>query len=288
MKPFLFSFLLLAPLHAQVVPGAFEPFTDLGTSDGWGFRNFNSTTDFAAISPLPDDATNNDGDNGEIFGQFTGTDLEPLLASSVISLFADSFSSSQYFIGDYASARIETIVTAVYFEDPGFGSLTEFYFVSDGTTYFSDDFIFTLSGWFTMSVSLSEDQWFIIDDTQNVFVPVELSDTILSTVSEVGVNFIPSATTIANSYVALDNFTILPDLTPPSLDITTPNGEISVSFEQSAGISYDLQMSPTLQADDWVSVDPDIRGEGPFETSVTPLLKSFFRVATSPLFFEAP
>ena len=139
-----------------------------------------------------------------------------------------------------------------------------------------------------MSVSLSEDQWFIIDATQNVFVPVELSDTILSNVSEIGVNFIPSATTIANSYVAIDNFNIIPDLTPPALGITTSNGEITVSFEQSAGISYDLQMSPTLQAEDWSSLDPDIRGEGPFETPVTPLSKSFFRVATAPLFFEAP
>ena len=288
MKPFLFFFVLLAPLHAQVIPGAFESFTDAGTVDGWGFRNFSSLTDFAAISPLPDDAINNNGDNGEVFGQFRGTDLEPLFASSVISLFADSLSSSQYFIGDYASARIDTIVTAAYFEDPDLGSLTEFYFVSDGTTYFSDNFSFTQSGWLTMSVSLSEDPWYIIDAAQNVFIPVELSDTILSNISEIGVNFIPSTTTTANSYVALDNFTIIPDLTPPALDITTSNGDIAVSFEQSAGISYDLQMSNTLQAGDWGSLDPDIRGEGPFETSVTPLLKSFFRVATAPLFFEAP
>jgi len=276
MKILALLLLLASPLSAQVV-GAFETFTEADNADGWNFYDFATDETTAPLWKLPGTT------DAEIYGTFT--------SSQRISLFANEISSEQYFIGDYTDAGIDLIECEIFIEDAATLQEVEFYLVAGGTTYYSNIYEIDESGWAFLTYSLTKEQWYLYNDAEEDYFEVNLTETILSDVTEIGLNFLPTSDAAIGKAVALDNFTLLPDLTPPTLKISQPTGEVGVVFEQSPGISYDLQMSTTLQENDWSGLDADtsdIRGEGNYEIYITARPKCFFRITTYPLFIEVP
>ncbi len=277
MKALLPLALLILPLHAQTL-GALATFTEEENATNWGFYTYATNETFPALWTLPD----NDTDDTEIYGAFTD--------DNGVSFFADTLPSDSSFVGDYASAEIDTVSCDIYVEDLDSFDYAEFIFIAGGVEYSSDIFFVGNAGWSNLTASFSKDQWYFID-TNNEFAPVTLTPTILSEVVEIGVNYFPSSTEADGKLVALDNFAILPDLTAPILKISQASGELALSFDQIEGLSYDLEMSTTLQDDDWSLISNDtfnLQGLGTYETTLTPVSKSFFRVVAYPLFIELP
>jgi len=269
----LLSILPLASLSAQEL-GAFASFTEEESSTSWGFLELETFT----ATP----ATWNE--SGEISGSFD--------QDSPISFFADSITSDGVFVGDYTMAGIDTLSCDVFVEDARNFSGAEFFILtSEGDIYFSVTFSIPTSGWSTLSHSISNDQWLTFRGDTNELIPAIFTPESLRDVIEVGLNFFASSTEADGEMIAIDNFALLPDLSPPSLKITPGAGETLVSFTQITGISYDLAMSTTLQPADWTGLDrdtSDLRGEGTFELGITARPKAFFRITTWPLLIEIP
>jgi len=269
--------LLASPISAQVV-GARESFTQEDNATSWYLYDF-------VNDPVRLDMYNDyeHSSIGDIYAFFTD-DIG-------VSLFAFADSSSGYFVGDYTAAGIDSIECDIYIDDVSTFDVAEFYIYAGGVEYYSEYFEIDTSGWSTQTSSFTKNQWYVYDEDEDIEVPITLTPEILGDIIEIGVNFFPLSDAADGQLVALDNFALLPDLTPPTLDLTQPTGEVTVSFERADGVSYDLQMSTTLQDNDWSGLDADtsdIRGEGLYEITITARPKSFFRITTYPLYDDVP
>ena len=269
--------LLASPLSAQIV-GAWESFTQEDNATSWFIYDFQN-------DPFPALWFNDTEDTsiGDIYATFT--DDVP------VSLFAFADSSSGAFVGDYTAAGIDSLECDVLIEDASNFDVFEFYISSNGVEYYSEFIGVTAAGYSTQSYSFTKDQWYIFDEDEGFEIPVTLTPEILSNISQIGVNFYPLSDAADGQLVAIDNFSLLPDLTPPELSITDPTGEVIVSFQMTPAVSYDLEMSQTLQENDWSGLDDDtsdIRGEGLHQSAITARPKSFFRITTYPLYNEIP
>jgi hypothetical protein len=269
----LLCLVLVLPIHAQTL-GGFETFSVEENASGWGFYNYASEEAFIANWKLPDTT------DAEIYGAFT--------QDSGVSLFADAMSSSQYFIGDYASAGIDTVICEIYVEDAASFLEAEIYILSGNVFYYSDPYGVDADGWSTLTNSFSGDQWYIYNDTDKVFIPVDLTPPILSDVTEIGVKYYPSSTAADGKLVALDNFGIFPDLTPPALTITTTKRNATIAFTGIPGIQYTVQSSNTLRENSWTNIENPFEITGPSQ-STTPLSpQNFFRVRNQVFYLETP
>lgn len=266
---------LALPIQAQTL-GGFETFSEQDNAESWGEYNFDTDETLPPFWQIPG------SDNPEIYTFFT--------ANNGISLFADDLSSEEFFVGDYASAGIDQVSCDIYIEDVTTFLEMEFYFVSDEVFYYSDPFTVNNSGWARLVNSFNKNQWYTLEDGN--FFPVSITPEILSTVVEIGINFFPSSEEAIDSIVGLDNFALLPDLTPPELTVTKLADTATVSFTQASGISYNVESTTSLESDDWgslTSIDSsDLQGEGPWESTITAPEKAFFRIATTPLLLQAP
>ena len=265
--------LSLLPTHAQTL-GGFENFSEQGNAESWGEYNFDTDETFTPFWQIPG------SNNPEIYTLFT--------ANNGVSLFADDLSSSAFFVGDYASTGIDQVSCDVYIEDVSTFSEMEFYFVSDDVFYFSDSFTVDNSGWSSLTNSFTKNQWYTFEDGD--FFPATITPEILFAVVEIGVNFFPSSEEAIDSIVGLDNFALLPDLTPPELTVAKLADTASISFTQAAGISYNVEFNTSLAPNNWGSLTSDssnIQGEGPWESTITAPEKAFFRVSTTPLLIQA-
>eukprot|EP01051_Picozoa_sp_SAG22_P029694 SAG22_NODE_11139_length_499_cov_0.542500_1_plen_149_part_01 len=128
---FLFLFFLVIPTGAQTL-GGYEPFTQQENGESWAFYNY--ATDQAFNAPW------NFSDSGdpEIYATFTG--------SAGVSLFADVMSSNGFFVGNYANAKIDTILCDIFIEDINTFSEVEFYILAGDTFYYSNPSHIELSG----------------------------------------------------------------------------------------------------------------------------------------------
>lgn len=270
----LISLLFLAlPLHAQTL-GGFASFTDQGNSETWRFYDY-------ATGAFTDAAWRvTDGDNGEIFATFNGDEG--------VSLFADDFTSDSNFIGDYTAAGIDTVTCDIFIEDVSTFSDAEFYFDSGGTFYYSEFYFFATSGWASMTASFSRDQWYIFDETENNFLEVELTPAILGAITEIGLNLYPSSAAADGQAVALDNFSLLPDLLVPETSLTLSSNLAEFSFTGIAGMEYTIQTSPSLAANSWINVGSPFEITGPSQTNLPIASKSFFRLQALPFFIDIP
>ena len=273
----IFAILLLTPLLHGQTPGALETFTEQDNGESWGLYDYADGETYNASWDLFE------SNNPEVFATF--------IQGFGVSLFADDLASEAAFVGDYAAAGIDVVACDAYVEDFESFDVLEFYFVSDGIFYYSDYIGVPGAGWTFISNSFSKDQWFLYDTSEDIFIEVELTETILSQVTEIGVNFFPLSEDADGMAVALDNFTILPDLTPPTLTVTPSTEEVSISFERAAGISYNLETSTSLETNGWTGIDGDtseITGDDEYEITTSAQTKAFFRVTTTPIFVEVP
>ncbi len=268
------SLLLLAPaLHGQIL-GGIESFTMQENGESWGFYDYsNNETDFAPWNLF------NSGDP-EIFATFT--------QDAGVSLFADGLSSDGYFVGDYSGTGIKNVFCDIFIEDLSTFGDVEFYILAGGTFYYSDFYIIESSGWLGLDSSFSEDPWYIFDEDDDEFVEVDLTPLILSDVVEIGLNFYPASAAADGRAVGVDNFALLPDLTPPLVSITSTSDAAVFSFTGIEGMQYTIQSSPSLEADSWTSVGSPFEINGLSQTTLPIANKSFFRVLALPFYVEVP
>ncbi|MDB4652993.1 hypothetical protein OAE39_01825 [Akkermansiaceae bacterium] len=272
MKLFLFL-ILTAPMGAQIL-GVFESFTKQENGESWAFYNYGTDEIFNAPWGLLG------SENSEIYAIFS--------QGSGVSLYADSISSGGNFVGNYSDTEIDTIRCDVFVEDINSFSDAEFYILAGGTFYYSDFYVIEESGWSGLQSSLSDDQWYIFDDEDGEFIPVNLTSTILSDVSEVGLNFYPISSAADGRAVALDNFTLLPDLTTPEVSISTENESAEISFTGIEGIQYTVQTANNLQESSWTNVGSPFEIVGESTTIVPMVNEGFFRISSQPFFVETP
>lgn len=273
MKAILPLLLIAAPVHAQLL-GALETFSEEDNAGGWGFYNFATNEAFVAPWTLPGSV------DPEIYATFT--------QGAGVSLFADSVSSNGFFVGDYTSAGIDTVLCDIYIEDLTTFSDVEIYLIAGDTFYYSDYFEVVASGWSSLLNSFSQDQWYIFDEDDEEFVLVELTPAALSNVTEIGVNFYPASTAADGRAVALDNFALLPNLAPTVIDVTTNDSNAVVSFTGIEGMQYTIESSSTLLDSSWSQVGSPIEITGPSVTNIPLTARSFFRVTSQPFFIEIP
>jgi hypothetical protein len=88
--------------------------------------------------------------------------------------------------------------------------------------------------------------------------------------------------------VALDNFTLLPDLTVPQLVIENQNGGPQLTFNGISGIQYILQRNRSLRPQGWTNLRNPFEVTGPSQTPVPLEQKAFFRLISRPFFVEIP
>lgn len=288
MKYFLSAILALCPiLHAQIL-GGFESFTRQANAESWGYYDYGSGEAFIAPWQLPE------SDDFEIYATFTEeivfneeTQQEEVIGAGA-SLFADAISSDGYFVGDYDSAGIDSVFCDAYIEDLATFGDVEFYILAGGIFYYSNFYVIESSGWVGLDASFSNDQWYIYDEDDQEFVAVELTPLILSDVAEIGLNFYPASVAGVGKAVAIDNFTLLPNLDPAPLTITSNANSAEISFTGIEGLQYTIQASPSLEENTWTNVGSPFEITGPSQTTLPVATRSFFRLLALPFYIETP
>ena len=278
--PLLTVLFLSCPLHGQLV-GAYETFTEQDNANTWKFYDYSVGGD--SIAPMwkrPGSEA-----DPEIYAEFT--------QDFGVSLFADQDSSDGYLVGDYVAAGVVGVFCNIFVENPASLDSFEFYFVSDGIFYYSNYFEVDTPGWSSAENSFRENDWYVgVDNDEDgfldeyVFTP--LTDEILDSVNEIGLNFFPLSDDADGKDVGIDNFTLVADLTPvaPLLAVTSDSG--SYSFQGLPGSQYTVEESTNLLETDWATVEAPFEGSGPYSHNFTTGLKSFLRVITEPLYTEIP
>ena len=280
------SLLLLFPLpsSAQIL-GAYATFSNEETATSWGVVDFgDSSSAFAPSWTYPG------SEDAEIYTTFETTQNPDNGQSEVfeVSLFADQLSSDSAFIGDYDEAGIDTVRCDVFVEDINSFQELEVYFLSGETFYYSEVFDLNESGWAQIETSFSRDEWYIFDDQERAFSPVEMTPMILSDVREIGITFYPSSPEAQGRVIAIDNFSLLPDLAVPRLSIDTLGENPRVGFNGVSGMQYTFQHSISLRESNWADLGIPFEADGPFQRPVAAGRRRFFRLISQPFFVEIP
>ena len=218
------------PLMAQV-RGGNEAFGNIANADSWtlydgadGGFYFPSWDLFGAGDP-------------EIYGVVT--------AQTGLEFFADSLASNAAFVGDYSTKKIRGAYCDVYVETAVEIEFVDVYFISDGTFYYSLDFsapaFFAEDGWDSVDVYFREDPWFVI--VNGNFVAVEVTDIILSNISEIGVRVFTTAASTVDQFAAIDNFSLIPEVIVPELMLAKNGSNIELTFEREEGQEYSVMES---------------------------------------------
>mgnify|MGYP005851592485 CR=1 FL=1 len=284
MKGLIASIFLTLPASAQIL-GAFNPFSNEETATSWGFYDFGEPdSTYAPFWTYPG------SDDAEIYTTF---EVYPNPETNEdeafeVSLFADELSSDGAFVNDYDAVGIDTVRSDVFVEDVNTFDELEFYFRSGETDYYSEIFELEESGWAQIESSFTKDEWYLFDSDLGEFFPVELTPVILSDIREIGVTFYPSGLGAQGRVVALDNFTLLPDLAVPQLAIKNQNGGPRLTFTGIPGMQYTLEGNRSLRKQGWTNLRPPFEVTGPSQTPVPSRKRAFFRLISRPFFVEIP
>ena len=278
--PLLTVLLLSSPLRGQLV-GSYETFTERENANTWKFYDY--FVGGESIAPMwrrPGSEA-----DPEIYAEFT--------QDFGVSLYADVDSSDGYLVGDYAAQGVAGVFCNIFVEDPASLDSFEFYFVSNGTFYYSNYFEVDSAGWSSAENSFKESDWYVgVDDDNDGlldgYVYIILTDEILSNVSEIGLNFFPLSTAADGKDVGIDNFTLVADLTPVAPLLTVSSGAGAYFFQGLPGIQYTVEQSSSLKENEWTPVEEPFEGNGPYSHNFPTALKKFLRVITSPLYTEIP
>ncbi|MGB6221965.1 hypothetical protein [Haloferula sp.] len=207
------------------------------------------------------------------------TIVEP---GSGVSLLADVTSSRGELVGDFSGNRIAGMGCEAFVEDAAGLDYAEFYFVSDGVFYFSLEFggleTFGSDDWVFITVDFKEDPWYLLGDEG--FTEVELTDEILSSVTEVGVDFFANDARTESMLVAIDDFVLFPETILPELGVARTGSDFVLSFVREVSQEYKVMKSPDLK--DWKDLEghSEITGDSIY-TVTDPLAgKAFYQVET--------
>ena len=258
------------------VRGGYETFTSENNADSWGLYDFSDSLfytpawDFSQIG------------NPEIYGFVT--------PNSGISLFADTYSSDASFVGDFSAKKISGLSCDAYADDAISLLGADFYFVSNEIFYYSIVFgfpdYFSADGWDYMETSFRDDPWYIFENGE--FMEAEITDAILSNITEVGVDFYSTSDATEDLVVAIDNFSLIPEIIVPEVSILKNGDTMELAFQLETGQIHDILQSPNLKLWSELPAYEGITGDGPFTASVPISVRSFFRLAINEFFSPIP
>lgn len=275
LLPLLLTSLLVTSSYGQVV-GAIETFSFEENANSWNLYDYFTDEVDAPLWTLPDST------DPEIYAKFSG--------DYGTSLFASEISSDQYFVGDYVAAGVAGIFCNVYAENVDNFDVLEFYLVHDDVFYVSNYFVLDFDGWSTLEIYFDESDWYVYNEDTEDYDLTTLTDTILSDVVEIGINFYPLLGASSDGeIVGIDNFVLLADTTPTEPEVGIDGASGSLSFQTVPGIEYTIEQSSTLESDNWVTA-----GAGPFESTgpytydFTAPERLFFRIKQEALYFDIP
>lgn len=282
MNPHLFStvaavfWIPLVTANAQIA-GTYEPFTHQANAKSWFVYDY---ADGESYIPQWDSA--GDGLNPDIYFTFTGT--------NPLDFTADQFASGGAFVGDLAAAGVDAISCDVLVEDIDSFDVGAFFLFSaaDNRYYVSEYFTPESSGWDFAYASLTEENWYVLEN--GVSVPVALTPEILSEITEIGFTFYPLEVPEADGkVVGMDNFTFYGAFVLPKITTTAGGGSFQLSFDRRPGIGYSIQSAPDLATWTLVPGEEFITGTSPY-TMTKPLAPGslFFKVGIEDFLTPVP
>jgi hypothetical protein len=214
-----------------------------------------------------------------------------LSAQASLDIYANSLASNGAFTGDYSTNQIRGVVCDVFVELAADFAFADVYFVSGGTFYYSLDFsapgFFAADGWDVIDVYFREEPWFVV--VSGSFVEVEVTESLLSNITEIGVRVFATLTSTAGQFVAIDDFALIPELIVPELDVARNGNNFELIFERELGQAYGVMQSADGMAT-WgdLSGYTGLIGTGSF-TVVDPIgTQKFFNVVTEEFYTNLP
>lgn len=270
------ALILLSDFALSQVRGGYETFSSRNNAESWGLYDSSDGKfylpewDFSKI------------DDPEIYGY-----ARP---ASNLSLFADSQSSNDSMVGDFHAERISGLGCDAYVDDVAALDSADFYFVSAGVFYFSVEFFapvyFSTDGWDYLEVSFKTDPWFTL--INGTLVEMKITDAILSSVTEVGVDFYSTTAATSDIVAGIDNFALIPEVIVPEVSIAKNGGNIELGFQRQTGQIYGILQSPDLRG--WAELTgySGITGKGPYLASDPIAGRKFFRLGTEAYFTPIP
>ncbi len=279
----LLLFLVGAHAATAATRGALETYASENNARSWGVVD--------TIDPLneylPFWNSNPSSGDSDIYFYFSG--------DAPFYFFADALSSAGNFTGDYASEHIIAVGCNFFIEDiDSFdGADIFFYSESDKRFYYSRYFdtasYFLGNGWDSIETGFLGASWFIFEDGS--YVQAAITPDSLNSISRIGVRCFPLDATADATLIAIDNFYLVPELTPPSLLLDSGNTvSLSGEFPLTSGQAYNLWTSNNLI--DWLRLEDysDITGTGsaPFDVPVTPGSDTYLQLSTEEFYSEIP
>jgi hypothetical protein len=283
MNAHLFSTVAAAVLWIPLVPakaqlaGTFEPFTHQTNAESWSVYDY---ADEEFYLPLWDSA--GDGFNPDIYFTFAG--------ANALDFTADGVSSGGAFVGDLAAAGVDAIGCDVFVEDVDSFNVGAFFMFSaaDNRYYMSEYFAPEANGWSVAYASLSEENWYVLENGAEV--PVVLSPEILSGIIEIGVTFYPLEVPEADGkVVGIDNFAFYGALVLPEIRSRAGGGSFQLTFDRRPGVGYSIQSASDLTTWTLVPGEEFITGASSY-TMTKPLAPGslFFKVGIEDFLVPVP
>ncbi len=268
-KQTLFAALLAAMLGCQVhaqTRGFVETFDTSAVSDTWWLW-----ADGNYLYPEWIDDT-----DPYISGGFT---------NDLAYLFADISSSAGKVVGNYAAARIAAIEADVSVDYPDEVEAVDLYFYSsyNNTMYTFGYWYLPDTSWYRLAAPFDSAEWWG-GGNGPMSVPAEA----LANIEEVGIIAYPVSGLALQTYVYLDNFSLIPELIRPAVTLDMLGGpqqdQPRLRFRAEPGQSYAVQWCDDLRTANWTALPghADIIGSGTTITVIdsTPRTRCFYRIAT--------
>lgn len=220
-------------------------------------------------------------------GDEDGRSLYWLISGDLDCSFSSYDASGGAFSGNYSAQRIAGLILWLEVENSANLSFVDVSIWSEITsTWYYSETMAPVDGWQEWEVDF-RDQWWTWNGTD--YIPAELSPEVLSDISEININFMPSSPAADGEYVSIDDVRLVPELIVPSLAVSRAGAMLDLFFTQQQGQIYTVQRSTTnLSVEafiDWPGHD-DLTGTGVYLLSESLTAPShFYRVSTD-VYFE--
>lgn len=276
-----------------LLPGGWEPYSTEVNADAWTVFGYYFDED----EPDEDRAWKTD-----FFYPVWSGGSDPFIGFTMswgsALIFADAQVGEGAFTGDYGAADVKWITMDVAISDT---SLVEYFDLSiessvDGVARYYYTGSYTVDTYqdnvWEAEVIPLDDTWYywepIFENDVEVggdWVPVTLSDTILSNITEIGITFVHADQSGRGVDVMIDNVALNHPVVTPELSVSPVSGAAMFSFQPRAAHVYDLEQFDRVNQE-WgaVSGQTDILGPDPFRFTAPAGGAGLYRILAVPYY----
>lgn len=263
------------PVFAQV-RGSLETFENEGNALSWIVYDYEDGLDYTP--------------GWDLFGAGDADAFTIVAPESGVSILAVQSTSGGDLVGNFSGERIVGMGCEAWVEDASGLEYAEFYFVSGGVFYYSVEFsgeaVFDSGVWDYISVDFDFDPWYVLGD--GGFEEVTMTNAILSSVTEVGVNFFTNNQRTENMLVAIDDFFVTPEVIVPELTVARDGSDFEISFMREVSQEYNVMKSVSLSGWSGLTGHLEITGDTIYTVSDPIAEKGFYQVETDYFFTAIP